>query len=351
MNRRTLLASASAASLAAVALPSTATAAATAPCPTRQPHLTWTIFSRHLQWLTTQSYAAQKPYETGVLIGEAAARTGYGAVDLTVRPGGHVEPAGAATLLPAMVRGVRSAGVRCDHITTGIADLTSDNAETVLRAAAASDIRRYRFGTFSYDTAADPAPYGAALLRQLDALRPAVRELARRNKKLGLTAIYHTFSGTRVGSSVWDLLYLFDGIDPDQVALNFDIGHLTADGAAGSWQIALRRAMPSLRGAGLKDVLIERSSAGRVSTVWSQAGTGLVQWQTFFGLLLEGGYAGPVEAQFEYAYNGVSLNQTWWADSPSFTLTPDQMLSVMTAELRTYKEQAALAGWTAAQQT
>ncbi|MDH3281492.1 MAG: hypothetical protein OEQ18_10235, partial [Gammaproteobacteria bacterium] len=54
--------------------------------------LRWTIFSRHLQCLTTQEYARQYPYETGVIIGEAAAEAGFGAINLAVRVDGHVEP-------------------------------------------------------------------------------------------------------------------------------------------------------------------------------------------------------------------------------------------------------------------
>lgn len=358
MIRRTLLTSAVAAGSAALLSAAPAAAAATDAGPaghpedrSSAPHVTWTIFSRHLQWLTTQAYAAEHPYETGVLVGQAAAAMGYGAVDLTARQGGHVEPAQAASRLPAMVRGVRSTGVLCDHITTDIVDLTTENAETVLRAAASAGIHRYRYGTYSYDTTATPAPYGRDLLRQLDRLRPAAHALARANERYGLTGIYHTYSGTRVGSSVWDLLYVFDGIEPGRLGLNFDIGHITADGPVGSWQIELRRAMPSIRGIGLKDVLINRSATGGVQTVWSQAGAGLVQWQTFFAMLHEAGYRGPAEAQIEYLFNGTSLNQTWWADSAGFTLTPAQMLDTVANELRTYRARATQAGWTGSQQT
>ncbi|MEV6810863.1 TIM barrel protein [Micromonospora sp. NPDC051296] len=359
MRRRNFLYGAGSSGLLAVsplmAIPSPAAAAPShrqAPRPDRPtrrpPRITWTIFSRHLQWLTTQAYAHSHPYETGVLVGEAAAEMGYAAVDLTVRPGGHVEPAAVRQNLAPMLRGVRSTGVHCEHITTGISSRSSDHADAILTTAADQGIRYYRWGTFSYRWDADA--YGDQVLAQLHALRQEVRSLAVLSRRLGLTGIYHTFSGGRVGSSVWDLVHLLDTIDPDALALNFDIGHLIAEGAVGSWQTNLRLAFPRVRGIGLKDSTVTRAANGSARAGWVPAGQGFVPWTDFFRVLREGGFSGPCEAQIEYVHEGVNLNTTFWADTPSFTLSRAQMLATIATELSVYRTAATAAGWTAAEQ-
>jgi sugar phosphate isomerase/epimerase len=334
------------------------------------PRIVFTIFSRHLQWLTTQAYAMSNPYETGVLVGQKAQELGYTAVDLTVRSTGHVDPnlVDVKTNLPAMLKGLRSTGATCAHITTNVVDDRAAvatylgnpvYASDVLNVAAAEGIRIYRWGGFSYSTQPDPAtgapqPFGMQVLEQLEAFTQRVQQLAYLNRRLGLTAVYHTFSGGNNGRSVWDLMHMLQHFNPDDLALNFDIGHMITESALSAWRTNVRYAMPYIRSAGLKDALVERNpSSGTVRSVWKLAGTGMVQWREFFTLLLQGGFSGPAEAQYEYDVVGlrgtnVSLNTTFWADHAQFVsgnLTPAFMTAELAKDLVTYRAQAAAAGW------
>src|ERR1700720_589686 len=130
MDRRDFLNAAGAAAAAVavkdVALPTSATAQAAA----SGPHMTWSIFSRHLQWVSTAAQGASDPYGTGVLIGQSALAADFSAVDLTVRSQGHVEPTLVATNLPLMLNGIRSTGCICDQITTGINPTTNPSDTT-----------------------------------------------------------------------------------------------------------------------------------------------------------------------------------------------------------------------------
>src|SRR5881227_461181 len=63
------------------------------------------LWSRHLQWVSTQAQAQADPFGTGVKIGEACQASGFAAVDLTVRADGHVLPQNVATVLPPMLAG------------------------------------------------------------------------------------------------------------------------------------------------------------------------------------------------------------------------------------------------------
>jgi sugar phosphate isomerase/epimerase len=339
------------------------------------PHVTWTIFSRHLQWLTTQAYSHANPFETGVLIGEKAQEIGFKAVDLTVRSTGHVDPnlCDIAVNLPAMVKGVRSTGAICRHITTNI-ELPEDPIATfngapvypvdLLRVASHLGIEVYRWGGFGYNVQPDPEtlkpqPFGGQVLDQLDAFADAVKPLARLNRRYRMTAIYHSSSGGNNPRSVWDLVYILRHFDPDELAINFDIGHMVRESTLSAWRTNVRVAMPHIRGVGMKDGAVVRNTNGTVGGSFPLAGTGMVQWREFFQLLLQGEYAGPAEAQYEYNVTGlagasVSLNTTFWADHARFVdgnLTPAFMTEELKKDITYYKSQAALAGWTADQQT
>ncbi len=342
----------------------------------RPPHITWTAFTRHLQWLTTQSFAHSNPFDTGVLIGEKAAELGYRAVNLTVRRTGHVDPSmvDPRDNLPPMLRGVRSTGVECTFITTDIVDdvspiATRDGtpvlAEDVLQVASEEGVTLYRWGGFAYNVQPDPVtgahqPFGEQVLAQLDAFRASVKGLAKVNDRLGVTAAYHTHSTNGTNArSVWDLMYVLRDYDPAELGINFDIGHMTNEGTLSSWRTNVRYAMSHIRSVGLKDTLVERTSTGTVRNAWKPAGTGMVQWREFFELLLQGGHNGPAETHYEYdvvGLNGVaaSLNTTFWADHAQFAsgnLTPAYMTDELKKDLVAYKAQAAAAGWTSEQQT
>lgn len=338
--------------------------------PTVVDGVAFTMFSRHLQWVSTQADAHDRPYEVGVRIGQKAQEIGYQWVDLTVRTTGHVDPsiADVAVNLPAMLRGIRSTGAKCRHMTANIVDTVTPiamrngvpvSAEDLLRVASGEGIEIYRWGGFSYaNTAVDgqPQPFGRQVLAQLDAFAQKVAALAEMNRRYGMTAAYHTFSGGNNARSVWDMMYMLERFDARDLALNFDIGHMVAESALSAWRTNVRYAMPKIKSVGLKDSLVEiNPSNGSVRSVWKAAGEGMVQWKEFFQLLLEGGYNGPAEAQYEYNVNGVngssvSLNTTFWADHAQFNsgnVTPAFLTTELGRDLAVYRKAALDAGWPA----
>jgi len=333
----------------------------------------WTMYSRHLQWLTTRDYTASHPYETGILIGEKAQEIGCRHIDLTVRRDGHVDPerVDVARHLPEMLRGIRSTGATCREMTTGIAAADRPLAgfqgqdlpvNELLQLASDAGIRYYKWSGFNYDTTPDagsgrPQPFGDGVIAQLDAFVPELEAIAALSRRYGMTALYHTYSGRNGLRSVWDLVYVHRRFDPNEVGFNFDIGHMAREGALSAWSSNVRYAMPYIKGVSLKDAMLGRGEDGRVNGSFVAAGEGLVQWQDFFTLLLEGGFQGPVEAQYEYLAQGLlrspaSLNNNYWADDEQFTsgnLTAEFMSAELQKDLRFYKQSASEAGWTDSQ--
>ncbi|MBM3798013.1 MAG: TIM barrel protein [Acidobacteria bacterium] len=275
LTRRSLLAS------AAVGTATLAAAAAPAPA---QPVAGWGVcaFSKHFQWLPVADAAA------------LTAEIGYDALDLTVRPGGHVEPARVADDLPKAVEAIRKAGLTAPMFTSGIVDVRTPHAEAVLKTAAALGIRRYRWGGFSYD-ASKPIP------RQIEEFRASAKELAALNKAHGLCAMYHTHSGVgQFGASFWDIGAVLQGLDNDLVSVNLDCAHATIEGGLGGWINSTRLLAPMTRGIAIKDFHWAKNSKGKWAVRWCPMREGMVNSVEFLKLLKAAGFHGPIQLHMEY---------------------------------------------------
>ncbi len=246
------------------------------------PRPTVCAFSKHFQWAGVEEMA------------QVVAALGYEGVDLTVRPGGHVEPARVEDDLPKASDIIRKAGLKLPMVTTAIRDATTPYAETVIKTCAALGIRLYRWDGFRYE---GPGP----LPQQLDALRPLVKDLAALNRRYGVCAMYHTHSGPgRVGASMWDLYLLLKDFDSRAVAVNLDIGHATVEGGYGGWIHSTRLLLPYTRGVAVKDFLWRQNEKGAWVPGWRPLGQGMVNFKQFFAMLKQAGFHGPIQLHMEY---------------------------------------------------
>lgn len=269
MTRRTLLGAAAA---------STLSAAATAPAPA------WPVcaFSKHFQWLSIADAA------------KLAKELGYDALDLTVRPGGHIEPAQVADALPKAVEEIRAAGLSAPMFTSGIVDVRTPHAEAVIRTASKLGIKRYRWGGFRYD-AAKPIP------AQIDEYRKLAKELAALNKQYGVCAMYHTHSGPgQFGASMWDIWSVLRDLDNDAVSVNLDAAHATIEGGLGGWINTTRLLTPMTRGVAIKDFFWEKNAKGKWDVRWAPFGDGMVNSVQFLKMIKAAGFVGPLQLHMEY---------------------------------------------------
>ncbi len=240
------------------------------------------VFSKHLLFVKGDDLA------------RTAADLGFDAVDLAVRKGGHVEPDRVKQELPGLVAAIRKRGLEVPMLTTDIADTTSPFAEDILATMADLGIRYYRWGGFTYKG-------NTPITAQLDALRPAVAKLAALNARYKACAMYHTHSGVNlVGASFWDLQRLLDGMDPNAVAVNFDIGHATVEGGLGGWINNFRATSDHLRGIAVKDFVWGKDAKGKWQPDWKPLGEGMVRFPEFFRMVAAAGFNGPLQMHFEY---------------------------------------------------
>ena len=118
------------------------------------------LFSKPLQWLDYDALA------------ETAAEAGYGGIELTVRPGGHVEPERVVTDLPRAAAAARKQGLSIGMIVTAIKSADDPAAEPVLKTAAAEGVAVYRMAYLQYDDTLGMDRSLDSLRRQMAALFP-----------------------------------------------------------------------------------------------------------------------------------------------------------------------------------
>ena len=141
-------------------------AAAQTVAPTPEPQrLVTQLWSRHLQWVSTQADAQSNPESVGILIGQALGQSGYAAVDLTVRADGHVLPQNVATV-PAFDAqgGIRSTGAICDQHRCSISRRRPIRTNTSMDRGSSSCMRYCRWlpPTASRSTVCQQMPTAAS---------------------------------------------------------------------------------------------------------------------------------------------------------------------------------------------
>jgi len=308
MNRRSFLLSSAGALAASSSLAQTA-------------HPPLCAFSKHYQWLNVADTAA------------LCARLGFDGVDLTVREGGHVEPARVEDDLPKAVELIRKAGLSAPMVTSGIVDARSPHAERVLKTLSALDIHTYRWGGFVYDLNRD-------LPAQIGEFRVRVKDLAALNKQYGMCAIYHTHSGEgQLGASFWDLHLLLEGFDTDSVAVNYDIAHATIEGGLGGWVHSWRLLRPRVRGVALKDFAWKRGAGGKWEVGWCPLGQGMVDFARFLPMVKAAGFTGPLQLHMEHPELGGAND-----GKRTLSLPRDQVIAAMRFDLDAVKPKLRQAG-------
>lgn len=268
------------------------------------------IFSKHLQFLDGNELAS------------AAAELGFDGIDLTVRAGGHVEPARSAEDLPPLVSLIRGHGMDVPMVTTDIVDSASPNARTVLKTLADLGIRYYRWGGFKYR---DDRP----LAREFEDFRQRSARLAALNAEYKVCAMYHTHSGVDlVGAPVWDIFQILENLDPNAVSINYDVGHATVEGGLGGWIDSFRLASSRVRGLAFKDFIWQKDRRGTWEPAWIPLGQGMVRFPEFLSLLSATPFHGPVQLHFEYPLGGANDGKR------QLTIPREEVFSAMRRDLR-----------------
>jgi len=276
MHRRHFLSQiAAAAPLATIPITLPSTRAATDDPPAR-PICTFTKFLQSL------------PFDQ---LGHEINQIGFDGLEFPLRPGGHIEPAQAADLLPQAVEAFANANTEVAILTTAITSPAKDqHAETILRTAAAAGIRHFRMGYYHYD-------YARPLKPQLADFGAQLKDLASLCADLGIQALYQNHSGRGyVGAAVWDMVGLLEDqqINPAHAALALDLGHTKTE-AGLAWETQLHRAKDHLGSLFIKDIAWKDNNRQL-----TPLGEGWVDFSKAFEIVDSWGWAGPISLHVEY---------------------------------------------------
>jgi sugar phosphate isomerase/epimerase len=215
-----------------------------------------------------------------------------------VRAKGHVVPERVEEDLPKMSAALKARNLDLMVLATDVRGV-DPLSERVLRAAAKVGARMYRLGALRYRE-------GVPIPQQLNQFRAQLKELAALNQQLGLTGLIQNHSGNGyVGAAIWDAYDLVKDFNPQQLGLHYDIGHATVEGGL-SWPTNFALVKDHVGAVIVKD-FHWRHTPGKGSTVvWVPIGQGSIQ-PRFFTMLRASGFKGPMMMQWEYGFEGTSL--------------------------------------------
>ncbi len=242
------------------------------------------LFSKHLP---TMDWAR---------MAQAVKKLGFGGIDLTVRPGGHVLPERAVEDLPKAVAAIRARGLSVPMITTGLTSAGDPMANPILSAAGKLSIPFFKPGYYKYSF--------ADVRGELQKAMSDFRRLTELSKQSGVQCGFHNHEGY-IGAQFWDVAQTIDQLDPKWVGYYYDIRHAVAEGGGAGWKIALNLVASRIKMIAVKDSYWDKTSRG-----WRQVncplGEGMVDWKAYFKTLRQANFHGPISLHLEYDIPGAT---------------------------------------------
>ena len=242
------------------------------------------FFSKHL------------PRMNGRELGRSLKALGFQGVDLTVRPGGHVDPKRVTSELPVFVEGIRTEGLTVPMITTELLSDADPVAQPTLETAARLKIPFFKPGYYRYKF--------VDVREELAAAGQQLRGLAGLSRRHGMRLGYHNHAGD-IGGSVWDFAPFIEPLDAATVGYYFDPRHAVVEGGDAGWRAALNLVSPRLSMIALKDFYWEKSG-GSWRPRNCPMGEGMVDWKRFFAMLATARFHGPASLHLEYEVTGAT---------------------------------------------
>lgn len=242
------------------------------------------LFSKHLPSINWQQLA------------RTVKSLGFGGIDLTVRPGGHVLPERVAEDLPKAVAAIKTEGLTVPMITTGLTSANDPTAKPILSTAGKLGIQYFKPGYYKYEF--------KDVRRELEKFGSEFSPLVELGKQAGVQCGFHNHD-SYIGAPLWDVATVIDRLDPKWAGYYFDVRHAVVEGGAAGWKIAANLVAPRLKMIAVKDFYWEKSAKGwRV--VNCPLGEGMVDWRQYFKLLRQANFHGPVSLHLEYEVAGTT---------------------------------------------
>lgn len=244
------------------------------------------MFTKHLQdWPLAQA-------------GRAMKELGFAGADLTVRPGGYVEPANVRDGLKQAIATLRDCGLVVPLLTTVIVSANDPAAAPTFEAAAANGVREVKLGYVKYDAFGSFRQTLANFARELD----GIEQLARRT---GVRANLHIHSENFITSQPPVVFDLIKDREPTAIGAYVDPGHMCVEGGGDGWRIGLDLLGPRIAIVAIKDMdwaKVDDVGLGkpRWYTRMCPLRQGVTPWPNVFACLAKVGFDGWLSLHAEY---------------------------------------------------
>lgn len=175
---------------------------------------------------------------------------GVDGLDLTVRPGGHIEPRDAVQALPAAAKSAADHGLKIMMLTTGITGPDRDS-ERILATCQKLGIQRIKIGYYSV------GEFGN-LSKRMDEVKRQLSAVVKLAARYDVRPCVHVHSGATLPSSGFMLYNLIRDLPPDRIGAYLDSYHMTITGGAGGWRQAIDLLRPWISLVALKNFQWQR---------------------------------------------------------------------------------------------
>jgi sugar phosphate isomerase/epimerase len=170
---------------------------------------------------------------------------GLDGLDLTVRPGGHIEPGDAPKQLPSAVKTAGENGVKILMLSTAI-DSTDRVNEELVAVAGQLGVDRIKLGYFFYKE------FGS-LRQQIDDVGRRLDGIVRMCRKYNVRPCVHIHSGKTIPSGGAVAYMLLRNRRPEEVGAYVDPMHMTLEGGIDGWRQGLDLLAPWVAISSLKN--------------------------------------------------------------------------------------------------
>jgi len=234
-------------------------------------------------------------------VGEVLSFLGFDGADITLRPGGQVEPSEVKTALPLAVKTLQKNNITIPMVVTSITDAADPLTQSTLQALADSGINYYRMGWMKYEES-------KTIQQNLNEHKKTFEKLAAMNEKLGIHGDYQNHSGNSVGSPVWDIYEVIKNVNPKYLGVQYDIRHAMTEGAY-SWMLGMKRIAPWIRTIDIKDFVWGKNEKGEWSHQNVPLGEGMVNFDVFLKEYAKLNVEAPISIHYEYDLGGAELGK------------------------------------------
>jgi L-ribulose-5-phosphate 3-epimerase len=231
---------------------------------------------------------AKVPY---AMLGDIAGQIGYEGVDLTVFPGGHVNPFIANVDMVRAVEAVRASNLEVPMISTELTSMNNPAAYAVLALAYQGAVKMFRTGYW---------PVTAPALRQqrLAEARRDLVGLVMLGRRCNMEAMIPNRYGAYLGHSVSEAQALIGDMDPRWTGFYFDVAAALADAGPDAWPAAMKAALPRAKAVAISDFRPKPGSPDAIEPC--PLGQGTVDWARAFSTLADARFTGPISIHMDY---------------------------------------------------